>query len=103
MAYLKTLIDGITATDATKRTFTLISQNYKSGSTPALRSTGMGVGDDINLHVWVAGAWEDLGSVLDDTVSTYALPTMGEYAVTATLTTAGPVSCELHCYDADAA
>ena len=101
MANMKTLIDGITATDATKRTFTLAARNFKGGSTPALRSTGCGVGDDINLWVYVAGGWVDLGSVLDDVTETYALPTMGEYAVTATLATAGPVSCELHCYSAE--
>lgn len=100
MAYKKTLINAIVATDATKRTFTLTAENYKSGSTPALRSTGCGVGDDINLWVWVAGGWVDLGSVLDDVTETYAMPTMGEYAVTATMATAGPVSCELHCYAA---
>jgi hypothetical protein len=101
MAYSKTLIDGIVVTDATLQTFTLTAKNYKGGSTPALRSTGCGVGDDISLHVYVAGGWVDLGSILDDVTETYAMPTMGEYAVNAVLTTAGPVSCELQCFDAD--
>lgn len=101
MAYKKTLINAVVATDATKRTFTLTAGNFKSGSTPALRSTGCGVNDDINLWVWVAGGWVDLGSVLDDVTETYAMPTMGEYAVTTTMATAGPVSCELHCNNAD--
>jgi hypothetical protein len=101
MANVKTLIDGVVATDATKREFTLGSNQFKHGSTPALRSTGCGVGDDINLWVYVAGGWVDLGSVLDDVTETYAMPTMGEYAVTTTMATAGPVSCELHCNDAE--
>jgi len=94
------LIAAVAATDAVKRAFTLSAKNFKGGSTPALRSTGCGVDDDINLWVYVAGGWVDLGSVLDDVTETYAISTMGEYAVTTTMATVGPVSCELHCYDA---
>ena len=100
MANVKTLIDAVAATDATKRVFTLGPRQFKEGSTPALRSTGCGVGDDINLWVYVAAGWVDLGSVLDDATETYAISTMGEYAVTTTMATVGPVSCELHCYAA---
>ena len=100
MANVKTLIDAVAATDATKRVFTLSAKHYKAGSTPALRSTGCGVGDDIILWVYVAAGWVSLGSVLDDATETYAISTMGEYAVTTTMATVGPVSCELHCYAA---
>lgn len=100
MANVKTLIAAVAATDATKRVFTLSAKNFKDGSTPALRSTGCGVGDDIILWVYVAGGWVSLGSVLDDVTETYAISTMGEYAVTTTMGTVGPVSCELHCNDA---
>ena len=48
MANVKTLIDAVAATDATKRTFSLSAKNFRLGSTPALRCTGTGVGDDIN-------------------------------------------------------
>ena len=100
MAIARTLIDAVAATDATKRTFTLGPSQFKHGSTPALRSTGCGVGDDVFLFVWVAGGWVALGSILDDVTETYAMPTMGEYAVTTIMATAGPVSCELHCNSA---
>jgi len=100
MADVKTLIDGVVATDATKRIFTLTTTNFKNGSIPALRSTGCGTGDDVYLWVYVAGGWVNLGSVLDDATETYAIPTMGEYAVTVIMATAGPVSCEIHCHAA---
>ena len=100
MAQVKTLIDAAAATAATKIPFTLTDTQYKNGSIPALRSTGMGVGDDIFLWVWVAAGWEALGSVLDDVTSTYPLPTMGEYAVTIVMAGVGPASCELHCHRA---
>jgi hypothetical protein len=100
MANLRTLIAAVAATDAVKRTFTLGNEQFKNGSTPALRSTGCGVGDDIILWVWVAAGWVSLGSVLDEVTETYAISTMGEYAVTTTMGTVGPVSCELHCYKA---
>jgi len=100
MSNMRTLIDAVAATDATKRVFTLSVKSFKNGSTPALRSTGCGVGDDIILWVYVAAGWVSLGSVLDDVTKTYAISTMGEYAVTTTMGTVGPVSCELHCYDA---
>ena len=97
MATVRTLIAAVAATDATKRIFTLGPKQFKDGSTPALRSTGCGVGDDIILWVYVAAGWVSLGSVLDDATETYAISTMGEYAVTTTMGTVGPVSCELHC------
>lgn len=97
MANLRTLIDAVTATDAVKRPFTLTTLKFKHGSTPALRSTGMGVGDDVFLWVWVAGGWVALGSILDDVTETFAMPTLGEYAVTTIMVGVGPVSVELHC------
>ena len=100
MANVRTLIAAVAATDATKRVFSLSAKNFKDGSIPALRSTGCGVGDDIILWVYVAAGWVSLGSVLDDATETYNIPTMGEYAVTTTMATVGPVSCELHCHAA---
>ena len=49
MDTVKNLINGATATDATKVDFELTPTDFQNGVMPALRSRGLGVGDDINL------------------------------------------------------
>lgn len=100
MSSVRVLINAAIATAATKIPFDLTAKNFKLGSTPALRAAGMGVGDDVFLWVWIAGAWVSLGSVLDDVTFTYPISTMGQYAVTIVMAGVGPATCELHCYAA---
>lgn len=71
-----------------------------AGQSITITTDGMVAGDDIFLWTKVNDNWAPLGSILDETTSTSSLPTMGEYAVTITMTGNGPVDCELHCYAA---
>jgi hypothetical protein len=93
------LIDGITATDATKQEFVLTAQDFQGNSLPALKSSGLGTGDTIRIWEFVDGGWQDTGKVLDDgtaSESSLNISTYGRYSVDAVLATSGPVSCELH-------
>jgi hypothetical protein len=89
------LLDGITATAATKVDFTLDSKDFVFNSIPMLKSSGLGSGDSILIWEWVNGAWHDTGVVLESTQTSRIVDGVGKYAVTAVLATAGPVSCEL--------
>lgn len=91
----KNLIDGITATDATKKTFSLSPRDFQ-GAFPALKSSGLGSGDSIRIWEWVNGAWANTGVVLDSSTTSRLIEAPGTYAVDAVLATAGPVSCDLN-------
>ena len=95
MNTVKNLIDGATSTDATKIVFELTPTDFQNGVVPALRSRGAGVGDDINLFTWVNGGWDAGKSVLDDVTEVYSLTAIGKYAVSITMATVGPASCDL--------
>jgi hypothetical protein len=95
MDTVKNLIDGATATDATKVVFELTATDFQNGVMPALRSRGLGAGDDINLFTWVNGGWDAGKSVVDDVTEVYNLVSIGKYAVTITMTLTGPAHCDL--------
>jgi hypothetical protein len=90
------LLDGITSTAATKVPFTLSSRDFVFNSTPMLKSSGLGSGDSVLIWEWVNGAWHDTGVTLVSTQTSRIVDGTGKYAVTAALSTSGPVSCELN-------
>jgi len=91
------LLDAITATAATKVPFYLTHRDFAGASLPALKSSGLGVGDTILIWEWVNGAWADTEVTLANSSGTRSrtIGSPGTYAVTAVLATAGPVSCVL--------
>ncbi len=91
----KLLIDGITSTDATKRLYTLTNRDFAGSSTPMLKASGLGTGDTILLWEEVAGTLSDSGVTLSPSVKERIVNGTGNYAVTAVLATAGPVSVDL--------
>jgi hypothetical protein len=95
MDTVKNLISGAAATDATKIIFELTATDFQNGVMPALRSRGMGVGDDINLFTWVNGGWDAGKSVLDDVTEVYNLVSIGKYAISIVMATSGPAHCDL--------
>lgn len=89
---IKLLIDAATATDATKIEFTLNQENFKAGI-PALKSSGLGSGDSIDIYEWVNGVWTDSGSSLVVGTRSLSLSALGTYSVDITMATVGPISC----------
>jgi hypothetical protein len=93
----RVLLNDITATAATKVAFTLTMRDYAGSSLPALKARGLGAGDSILIWEWVNEDWSDSGETLTSTAGDHSkiILVPGRYAVTAVLTTAGPVSCQL--------
>lgn len=91
----KLLLDGVTSSDATKVPFELTLQDFQGGSLPALKQRGYGAGDSSTIFEWTNGAWQDSGLVVDDSVITLVIRSIGKYAIDITLAAAGPVSLEL--------
>ena len=89
------LLDGITATAATKVPFNLTNRDFAGNSIPMLKSRGLGTGDTILIWEWVDGAWQDTTVTLADDQTSRVVDGVGNYAVTSVMATAGPVSCEL--------
>jgi hypothetical protein len=95
MSHEQVLYDGQAATSAVKVLFELTLQDFQ-GSTPQLWIGGTLVaGDDVFLWTWVNGAWVANGTILDETVWRYSLPSIGKYGITITLNAVGPVSVSL--------
>jgi hypothetical protein len=90
------LLDGITATAATKEDFTLNSRDFQENSVPMLKASGLGSGDSILIWEWVNEAWTDTGVTLESDQTSRIVDGLGKYAVTAILATAGPVSCDIN-------
>jgi len=82
----KVLIDAGVASQATKVPFLLNKDDF-SGD-PALRGIGFGTGDAVALFVKIAGSWQDTALTLSPSTYAILLSSMGEYAITSTLTTA---------------
>lgn len=77
----KLLINAVTATDATKRRFSLGNSNFSG--VPCLRATDLGAGDVVTLWQSVTGAWVDTALKLDNTTPYLPVEWPGEYAVSA--------------------
>jgi hypothetical protein len=90
----KVLIDGVTATDATKIQFELESSQFTWGL-PVIRGTGFLSGDVSKLWVLVNGIWQNTGLVLSDTVFFLEFLSFGTYAVDITVALTNAVSVEL--------
>lgn len=89
------LIDGVTATDSTKRVFTLTRKHYLGAAVPGLKSRGLGTGDSIRIFEWVDDDWQNTGVTLDPDTTSRPILATGRYAVDAVLATSGPVSCQI--------
>lgn len=89
------LLDGITSTAATKVPFFLTNRDFAGNSTPMLKSSGLGSGDTILIWEYIDGAFHDTGVTLAPDQTSRVVDGVGNYAVTAVLATAGPVSCEI--------
>lgn len=89
----RVLLDAVTTTNATKQEFTLTNDDFIGD--PALKSRGLGTGDVVSIWEYVNGDWQDTGQVLDEATTSIAVNSLGTYAVTVVMTTAGPASVEI--------
>ena len=85
------LIDSAISTDATKVGFRLNEKDFRAGK-PALKSRGLGSGDSVKIYERVNGGLQDTGLALDDTTTSRAIESVGDYAVDVTMATGGPAS-----------
>ena len=90
----QTLIDAITATDASKKTFQITENDFQYGGEPGVKSSGLGTGDSVTIWEQVNGTWQ-AAKILDENTTSSVIKSVGSYAVTATLATGGPVSVQL--------
>ena len=92
------LIDSAISTDATKVGFRLSEKDFRAGK-PALKSRGLGSGDSVKIYERVNGGTQDTGLALDDTTTSRAIESVGDYAVDVTMVTGGPASVVLETGD----
>ena len=89
------LYNAQAATSATLVTFRITERDFENGGTPAIKSYGLGASDTITIWERVAGDWQS-AYTLTDTDTSVAIESVGDYAVTITLTTSSDVNCELN-------
>ncbi len=90
------LLEGVTATNATKVPFELTLQDFQGASLPSLKGRGYGAGDSSIIYEWIDEGWQDSGQVIDNTIKSITIGSIGKYAIDITLAAAGPVSLELN-------
>ncbi len=88
----KLLINGATATNATKVRFDLQKTDFEHGDLPTLKSRGLGAGDSVKIYDFVNGDWQDSGQSLSNSQTFLSLKAVGAYAVDITMSTGGPAS-----------
>ena len=88
----KLLIDGATATNATKVRFDLQKTDFEHGDLPTIKSRGLGSGDSVKIYELVNDDWQDSGQSLSDSQTSLAMRAVGSYSVDITMATAGPAS-----------
>jgi hypothetical protein len=91
---IKLLLDGVTATNATKVQFGLTADDFLWGI-PVLRGTGYLAGDSSKLYVLVNGLWEDTGLALTDTVKELEFLSFGTYAIEVIIALTNAVSAQV--------
>lgn len=91
---MKILIDGATASDATKQVFILGLRHFTNNSVPAIKTAGLGTGDSVIIYESVNDVWQ-AAQTLDESTTSTIIRSVGKYAVDITMATAGPASVGL--------
>jgi hypothetical protein len=96
MSRKQVLLDGVEATDATKRSFELTRQDFQGNSLPTLKVSGLDTSDSVKVYEDINGGWSAAVQTLDDSSDppSVTFASVGVYAIDVTRTT-GTISAQL--------